>query len=139
MKVGRMMTITVAAGMLAAVAGGPASAGDAGGGCGSDPSKPATQWVARAKCHFQFRGFPLLMRGSATATGTANVRVWISAVENGPALPAGCSATGNGSASCQAGFPDSSTMIDLKQLQTIWCNVEGRSSGQYWCQSAGGI
>lgn len=137
MKVGR--TIAVAVAMMAVSAGQPASADDEGGGCGSDPSKPATRWVATAACHFQFRGFPLLVRGSATATGVAGVRVWISAVKDGPAILAECRAAGDGSASCRGGFPDSGPMIDIEQLHSIWCNVEGRSEGQYWCQSALGI
>ena len=124
--------------LIVATAGHSVRASDSGGGCGSDPAKPATAWQGSATCHFQFRGFPLIARGNATKNGTATVHVWISLTETSPPIVE-CRASGTNTASCQSGFPDSTTNIDVGQpLQTISCHVEGAATGHYWCQSASG-
>jgi len=136
----RSLRIGIAAAILLGATGQSAPASDAGAGCGSDPAKPATKWTTSSprQCHFQFRGFPLIARGDATATGTASVHVWISLVQGGPPLVE-CSRSANGSAGCQTGVPDSTTPVQVQPLQTIWCHVQGVGTGNYWCQSAYGI
>lgn len=139
MRIQRSIRIALAAGMLVAATGHAASATDNGASCGSDPAKPSTMWKGSALCHFEFRGLPLIVRGTATATGTARVRVWISATQGGPPILE-CQGTGSGSASCQAGLPDSSTNLgQLPPLQLLFCQVQGVSTGHYRCQSSFGI
>lgn len=141
MRPHRSLRIVLAAGLLAAASGSPAPAPatDAGAGCGSDTKNPNTRWTRPQQCHFEFRGLPLIVRGSASATGTARVRVFISTVRFGPPIVE-CSSTGSGFTECDAGLPSSSAKLgQTPPLQTIWCHVEGVSTGHFWCQSALGI
>lgn len=135
----RSLRIAFAAGLIAAATGQAAPAADAGSSCGSDVTRDSTKWVGSAKCHFEFRGLPLIVIGSATATGTASVRVWISATDGGPPIVE-CQASRSGSTGCQAGIPDSSTRWgQLPPLQLLFCKVQGVSTGHYRCQSSFGI
>ena len=111
-----------------------ASPGFDGTGCGGE-------YQETADCRFLFKGTPIIYRGDALADGTATVRVWIT-LDGYPEIELfSCEASGDGLATCDDGFPDQTTVMDLPpQIPrlALRCYVEGISEGQYLCQSGTG-
>ncbi|HVL89621.1 MAG TPA: hypothetical protein VM841_05225 [Actinomycetota bacterium] len=124
---------------VAASTGSPAGAHGGGASCGSDPAKPSTRWVGSTSCHFEFRGAPLKVFGTATAaSGEARLRIWISTTGGGPAIVE-CIASGTGETACANTLGDQAPLLQLPPMRELWCNVEGTDSGDYRCLSALGI
>lgn len=98
-------------------------------------------FTTSGSCSFYFRGFPILLSGTATAsTGNANVHVWVTFDPapgvTGPIVGECTHAPTASTARCEGSFGQTGYTLDsTKRLQVITCHVEGQVSGSFSCES----
>ena len=115
--------------MLAVLAGpAPARAGDIGAECGGD-------WRTRNACTITFRGLPIKVWGTASASGLAQLTVSVQVPDTGVPLLA-CTGAGNGTASCSQAYPAEEPPVTWAPITHLRCVVEGQEAGTYGCKSA---
>ena len=124
-----MRRVSLCAVLLALAASSPAARA-------SDPPECGATWTGSNACTFTVRGLPIAIRGEAYATSNASVRVWIHPLEYPQLVLAECGDTGGAQASCSARLEPATLIFPNQAPHTVFvCNVGGRSSGSYRCES----